>query len=63
MEPEETFLDNAATMIKYSKTELEQFLDWAGSRKSYGDRAKSLVHQLEALAAEMKTLQSEYKAR
>jgi len=63
MEPEETFLDNAATMIKYSRMELEQFLDWAGSRKSYGDRAKLLVHKLETLAAEMKTLQKEYKSR
>ena len=63
MEPEETFLENAATMIKYGKMELEQFLDWVDCRKPYGAKAKMLVKKLEELAAEMKTLQKEYKTR
>ncbi|HEX8349989.1 MAG TPA: hypothetical protein VF598_08495 [Hymenobacter sp.] len=63
MNPEETFLENAATMMKYGKLELQQFLDWTDSRKSYGVKAKSLIRQLEVLAAEMKALQKEYKTR
>ncbi|OUJ75888.1 hypothetical protein [Hymenobacter crusticola] len=63
MEPEETFLENAATMVKYGKMELQQFLEWTDCRKPYGIRAKALVKRLEELAAEMKMLQKEYKAR
>ncbi|WP_324674830.1 hypothetical protein [Hymenobacter sp. GOD-10R] len=63
MEPEETFLENAATMVKYGKMELQQFLDWTDCHKPYGVRAKALVKRLEELAMEMKTLQKEYKSR
>jgi len=63
MEPEESFLENANTMLKYGKKELEQFLDWTDCRKPYGNRAKALISKLEELAAEMKLLQREYKGR
>jgi len=61
MEPEETFLANAATMIKYGKKELEQFLSWTDSHKPYGSKAQTLVSKLEELTAEMSLLQKEYK--
>lgn len=63
MIPEEEFLENAATLIRYAKEELKQFLTWTDQRTSYGQQATAIVQRLEAISLEMKELRKSYKAR
>lgn len=63
MNPEEEFLENAATLLRYAKEELKQFLTWTDQRAPYGQQATALVQKLEGLAVEMKELRKTYKTR
>ncbi|MBC6608757.1 hypothetical protein H8B13_18155 [Hymenobacter sp. BT188] len=63
MNPEEEFLENAATLLRYAKEELKQFLVWTDRQAPYGQQAAALVEQLDGLSAAMKELQRAYKAR
>ncbi|WP_084444348.1 hypothetical protein [Hymenobacter roseosalivarius] len=63
MNPEEEFLENAATLLRYAKEELKQFLVWTDKQAAYGQKATALVQQLDRLAVEMKELQKAYKTR
>ncbi|MBC6607118.1 hypothetical protein H8B13_09830 [Hymenobacter sp. BT188] len=63
MDPEEEFLENAATLLRYAKEELKQFLTWTDKQAAYGQKAKALVQQIDGLAVQMKELQKAYKVR
>ena len=63
MDPEEEFLENAATLLRYAKEELKQFLAWTDNQAAYGQKAQALVQQIDGLAVQMKELQKAYKVR
>lgn len=63
MDPEEEFLDNATTLLRYAKEELKQFLAWTDKRAPYGQQATALIQKLEGLSLEMKELRKTYDKR
>ncbi len=63
MEPEEEFIENATTLVRYAKEELKQFLAWTDAKTPYGQHAAKLIQQLDVLSQEMKVLRQAYKNR
>lgn len=63
MEPEEAFLENAATMLKYAEKEMKQFMAWTHTHRPYSQSADSIVARMENMAAEIKQLKKEFKSR
>jgi hypothetical protein len=63
MIPEEEFLENATTLVRYAREELKQFLTWTDQRTAHRQQAGVLVQKLEAMVIEIKELRKTYKAR
>jgi hypothetical protein len=63
MDPEEEFIQNATTMLHYSRTELKQFLAWTTPNTTHHQQATQMLAQLDQLAVGMKKLLHTYKKR
>jgi hypothetical protein len=63
MEPEDQFLDNASTMVRYAKEEIKQFLAWTNKQPVYGQSAEAIVSKLESVLGEIKELEKQYNKR
>ncbi|GAB2464517.1 hypothetical protein GCM10011375_35860 [Hymenobacter qilianensis] len=61
MEPEDEFIENASTLMRFAKEELKQFITWTNPQTSYGKQAGLLVQQLEAISLQMEALRQDYK--
>ncbi|TGE04320.1 hypothetical protein [Hymenobacter fodinae] len=61
MEPEDEFLKNASTMVKFAKEEIKQFLGWTNKHSSYGQSAQLIVSKLETILKDIKELEEEFK--
>ena len=63
MEPEENFLENAATMLKYAEKEMKQFVAWTHTHRSYEQSPDSIIARLENMTAEIMQLKQELNSR
>lgn len=63
MEPEDDFLKNAATMMRYARKELEQFLAWTNKETDYGRTAQAIIQNINAVSTSIGDLQQQYKRR
>ncbi|WP_133272242.1 hypothetical protein [Hymenobacter radiodurans] len=60
MEPEDEFIENASTLLRFAKAELKQFLAWTNPHTSYGKQAGILIQELEAMSRQLETLRQDY---
>ncbi|TGD82218.1 hypothetical protein [Hymenobacter wooponensis] len=63
MEPEDEFLENASTMVKFAREEVKQFLAWTNKHTAYGKSAEEIVAKLEGILSDIKALESQYNNR
>jgi len=63
MEPEESFLDNACTMLNYAEKEMKQFSAWTHTHRAYDNSPDSIIARMENLTAEINQLKKEFKSR
>jgi hypothetical protein len=63
MEPEDEFLENASTMVKYAREEIKQFLAWTNKHTTYGKSAEEIAAKLESILKDIKALENQYNNR